>query len=93
MGLGARALAVVGGTVAIVGFLTITTGALVAVQGYNQLASVGFEALTGFRVGVLQRPADRAGNHVRRACRRPSVPAPPLRSARCGSTRRSTRSR
>ncbi len=26
----------------------MTTGALVAVQGYNQLASVGFEALTGF---------------------------------------------
>ena len=48
MGLGAGALAVVGGTVAIVGFLTITTGALVAVQGYNQLASVGIEALTGF---------------------------------------------
>ena len=48
MGMGSGALAVVGGTVAIVGFLTITTGALVAVQGYNQLASVGFEALTGF---------------------------------------------
>ena len=48
MGLGAGALVVVGGTVAIVGFLTMTTGALVAVQGYNQLASVGFEALTGF---------------------------------------------
>jgi phospholipid/cholesterol/gamma-HCH transport system permease protein len=48
MGLGSGALAVVGGTVAIVGFLTVTTGALVAVQGYNQLASVGVEALTGF---------------------------------------------
>jgi phospholipid/cholesterol/gamma-HCH transport system permease protein len=48
MGLGSGALAVVGGTVAIVGFLTLTTGALVAVQGYNQLASVGVEALTGF---------------------------------------------
>jgi phospholipid/cholesterol/gamma-HCH transport system permease protein len=48
MGLGTGALAVVGGTVAIVGFLTMTTGALVAVQGYNQLASVGVEALTGF---------------------------------------------
>lgn len=48
MGLGTGALAIVGGTVAIVGFLTITTGGLVAVQGYNQLASVGFEALTGF---------------------------------------------
>src|ERR1700686_3197844 len=48
MGLGAAALAMIGGTVAIVGFLTMTTGALVAVQGYNQLASVGVEALTGF---------------------------------------------
>src|ERR1700756_5535633 len=48
MGLGTGALAIVGGTVAIVGFLTMTTGALVAVQGYNQLASVGVEALTGF---------------------------------------------
>ena len=48
MGLGTGALAVVGGTVAIVGFLTITTGALVAVQGYNQYASIGVEALTGF---------------------------------------------
>ena len=48
MGLGSGALAVIGGTVVIVGFLTITTGAIVAVQGYNQLASVGVEALTGF---------------------------------------------
>lgn len=48
MGLGAGALAVVGGTVAIVGFLTVSTGALIAVQGYNQFASVGVEALTGF---------------------------------------------
>ncbi|MGI9126125.1 MAG: MlaE family ABC transporter permease, partial [Mycobacterium sp.] len=48
MGLGVGALAVVGGTVAIVGFLTMTTGALVAIQGYNQLNQVGFEALTGF---------------------------------------------
>ena len=37
MGLGTAALAMIGGTVVIVGFLTMTTGALVAVQGYNQL--------------------------------------------------------
>lgn len=37
MGLGSGALAVVGGTVAIVGFLTMTTGALVAVQGTTNL--------------------------------------------------------
>jgi len=48
MGLGAGALAVIGGTVVIVGFLTLTTGALVAVQGFNQFSQVGVEALTGF---------------------------------------------
>ncbi|OBK97674.1 ABC transporter permease [Mycobacterium asiaticum] len=48
MGLGTGVLAVIGGTVVIVGFLAMTTGAIVAVQGYNQFASVGVEALTGF---------------------------------------------
>jgi phospholipid/cholesterol/gamma-HCH transport system permease protein len=48
MGLGAGALAIVGGTVVIVAFLTLTTGALVAVQGYNQFSEIGAEALTGF---------------------------------------------
>ncbi len=48
MGLGTGALAVIGGTVVIVGFLTITTGGLVAVLGYNQFADIGVEALTGF---------------------------------------------
>ncbi|WP_396902131.1 ABC transporter permease [Mycolicibacterium sp.] len=48
MSLGTGALVVIGGTVAIVGFLTLSTGALVAVQGYNQFAQVGVEALTGF---------------------------------------------
>lgn len=48
MGLGAGALAVIGGTIAIVGFLTLTTGALVAVQGYSQFSTIGVEALTGF---------------------------------------------
>ncbi len=48
MGLGTGALAVIGGTVVIVGFLTLTTGALVAVNGYNEFANVGTEALVGF---------------------------------------------
>jgi phospholipid/cholesterol/gamma-HCH transport system permease protein len=48
MSMGAGALAVIGGTTVIVGFLTLTTGALIAVQGYNQFANVGVEALTGF---------------------------------------------
>jgi phospholipid/cholesterol/gamma-HCH transport system permease protein len=48
MGLGSGALAIIGGTVVVVGFLTMMTGALVAVQGYNQLAATSVEALTGF---------------------------------------------
>jgi phospholipid/cholesterol/gamma-HCH transport system permease protein len=48
MGLGSGALAIIGGTVVIVAFLTMTTGALSAVIGYNQLADIGVEALTGF---------------------------------------------
>jgi phospholipid/cholesterol/gamma-HCH transport system permease protein len=48
MSMGAGALAVIGGTTVIVGFLTLSTGALVAIQGYNQFADVGVEALTGF---------------------------------------------
>jgi phospholipid/cholesterol/gamma-HCH transport system permease protein len=48
MSMGTGALAVIGGTTVIVGFLTLSTGALVAVQGYNLYADVGVEALTGF---------------------------------------------
>jgi phospholipid/cholesterol/gamma-HCH transport system permease protein len=48
MSLGTGALAVIGGTTVIVGFLTFSAGALIAVQGYNQLAGIGVEALTGF---------------------------------------------
>ena len=48
MSLGAGALAVIGGTVVIVGFLTLSAGALIAVQGYNSLSGIGVEALTGF---------------------------------------------
>jgi phospholipid/cholesterol/gamma-HCH transport system permease protein len=48
MSLGVGALALIGGTVVVVGFLTLSTGALIAVQGHNQLSGVGVEALTGF---------------------------------------------
>jgi len=48
VGMGSGALAVIGGTVAIIGFLTLCTGALIAAQGYNTLSNVGIEALTGF---------------------------------------------
>jgi phospholipid/cholesterol/gamma-HCH transport system permease protein len=48
MGLGTGALAIIGGTMGIVAFLTMTNGALAAVISYNQLANIGVEALTGF---------------------------------------------
>ena len=53
MGMGSGALAVIGGTVVIIGFLTLSTGALIAVQGYNTLSNVGIEALTGFLSAFL----------------------------------------
>lgn len=48
MGLGTGALATIGGTVVIVGFMTISTGAVVAAQGYTQFQAIGVEAFTGF---------------------------------------------
>jgi phospholipid/cholesterol/gamma-HCH transport system permease protein len=48
MALGTGALLLIGGTIVIVGFLTLSAGALIAVQGYSSLASVGVDALAGF---------------------------------------------
>jgi phospholipid/cholesterol/gamma-HCH transport system permease protein len=48
MSLGTGTLAVIGGTIAIVGFLNISTGALPGILGFNQFADMGIEALTGF---------------------------------------------
>jgi phospholipid/cholesterol/gamma-HCH transport system permease protein len=53
MSLGAGALALIGGTMVVVGFLTLSTGALIAVQGYNSLSNIGVEALTGFTSAYL----------------------------------------
>lgn len=51
--MGSGALAVIGGTVVIVGFLTLFTGGTIAVQGYSSLGDIGVEALTGFFVAFL----------------------------------------
>lgn len=48
MSLGTGALAVIGGTVAVMGFLTMSTAGTLVTQGYNQLSQIGVEALTGF---------------------------------------------
>lgn len=45
---GTGALAVVGGTVVIVGFLTAFAGIELGIQGYSQLSDIGVEALSGF---------------------------------------------
>lgn len=48
MALGTGGLILIGGTVVIVSFLMLSSGALVALQGYNALASEGVDALVGF---------------------------------------------
>jgi phospholipid/cholesterol/gamma-HCH transport system permease protein len=53
MSLGTGALAVIGGTVAVIAFLTMSTGGVIAAQGYNQFSQVGVGALTGFASAFL----------------------------------------
>jgi phospholipid/cholesterol/gamma-HCH transport system permease protein len=48
MSLGTGALAVIGGTIVIVAFLTFAAGSLLGIVGFNQLANVGVDALAGF---------------------------------------------
>ena len=48
MGMGTGALAIIGGTVVIVSFMTLSAGALLAIQGFASLSNIGVEALTGF---------------------------------------------
>lgn len=48
IGMGTGALAVIGGTVVIVGFMTFSAGTLLAIQGFASLGDIGVEALTGF---------------------------------------------
>ena len=45
---GTGALAVIGGTAVIVGFITGFAGIELGIQGYSQLANIGVEALSGF---------------------------------------------
>ena len=51
--MGAGTLAMIGGTVVIVGFLTLATGGVLAVQGYSSLGNIGIEALTGFLAAFI----------------------------------------
>jgi phospholipid/cholesterol/gamma-HCH transport system permease protein len=53
MSMGTGALAVIGGTVVVITFLNISTGAVIAAQGFNQFSELGVEALTGFGSAFL----------------------------------------
>jgi phospholipid/cholesterol/gamma-HCH transport system permease protein len=53
MGLGVGALAVIGGAVAIVAFLTMSTSSLIVLQIYPQLQQVGVDALAGFTSALI----------------------------------------
>ena len=53
IGMGAGAMAVVGGTVAIVGFVTLSAGSLIAIQGFASLGNIGVEAFTGFLAAMV----------------------------------------
>jgi phospholipid/cholesterol/gamma-HCH transport system permease protein len=51
--MGAGTLAMIGGTLVIVGFLTLAAGGTLAVQGYSSLGDIGIEALTGFLAAFI----------------------------------------
>ena len=51
--MGTGVLAMIGGTLVIVGFLTLATGGILAVQGYSSLGNIGIEALTGFLAAFI----------------------------------------
>ncbi|UXA16578.1 ABC transporter permease [Mycobacterium sp. SMC-4] len=51
--MGAGTLAMIGGTVVIVGFLTLAAGGTLAIQGYSSLGDIGIEALTGFLAAFI----------------------------------------
>jgi phospholipid/cholesterol/gamma-HCH transport system permease protein len=53
IGMGTGAMAVVGGTVAIVGFVTLSGGAMIAIQGFASLGNIGVEAFTGFFAALV----------------------------------------
>ncbi|HEX7323527.1 MAG TPA: ABC transporter permease [Mycobacterium sp.] len=48
IGMGTGSMAILGGTVAIVGFVTLSGGSLIAIQGFSSLGNIGVEAFTGF---------------------------------------------
>jgi phospholipid/cholesterol/gamma-HCH transport system permease protein len=48
VGMGTGAMAIIGGTAVIIGFVTLSAGSLVAIQGLASLGHVGLDTLLGF---------------------------------------------
>ena len=53
IGMGTGAMAVIGGTVAIVGFVTLAGSSLVAIQGFASLGYIGIDVFTGFFAALI----------------------------------------
>jgi phospholipid/cholesterol/gamma-HCH transport system permease protein len=53
VGMGTGAIAVVGGTAAIMGFVTVAGGSLIAIQGFASLGNIGIESFTGFFAALV----------------------------------------
>jgi phospholipid/cholesterol/gamma-HCH transport system permease protein len=53
IGLGTGAMAVIGGTAAIVGFVTLSGSSLAAIQGFATLGNIGVEAFSGFFASLI----------------------------------------
>jgi len=53
IGMGTGAMAVVGGTVAIVAFVTLSGSSLVAIQGFASLGYIGVDVFTGFFAALI----------------------------------------
>jgi phospholipid/cholesterol/gamma-HCH transport system permease protein len=53
VGMGTGAMAVVGGTAAIMGFVTLAGGSIIAIQGFASLGNIGIETFTGFFAALI----------------------------------------
>ncbi|MGC2654895.1 MAG: ABC transporter permease [Mycobacterium sp.] len=53
IGMGTGAMAVIGGTATIVGFVTLSGSSLIAIQGFASLGNIGVQAFTGFASALI----------------------------------------
>ena len=90
---GSGALALIGGTVVIVGTLTFFTGSVVGLQGDSALNQIGYVGVLGLRHRLLQHPRGGAPRPRRWPSRPPSAPGSRPSWVPSASRRRSTPSR